>query len=338
MKYPTISVIMATYNSAKTVETCLRRIREQDYPQEKIEIILGDGGSRDQTLKVAKKYRARVVKIKDQTKQGAEYNRAVAAQQATGELLAVIDHDNLLPHNLWLKRLVQPFLEDKKIVGSETIYYRYDKSDSLLGRYFALFGFNDVLPFYLGKADRLAHYYTKPQEYGVFKMADISETPDYFLVDFHPAAIPTIGSNGFLIRRKILFSQAQTDLDHYYHIDVNVDLIRKDFRRYAFVKDSLWHKTGERGIWDYLRRRKLFMEKYYLEQAQGRRFMVYESRDAAKLLWFVFISLTLVKPTLDAARGFSKIRDVAWFVHPFMCLSIVILYTWVLCKKRLLRI
>lgn len=335
IKYPTISIVMPTYNSDGMLDKCLRSIRMQQYPQENIEIIIGDGGSTDDTLLIAKNYGVKIVAIKDKDKQGAEYNRAVAAQSASNEVLAVIDYDNVLPHILWLKNMVQPLLDDKRIIGVETLYYHYNRKDPLLGRYFSLFGANDVLPFYLGKADRLAHYYKNPKEYGVFARADILEKKEYFIVDFDIVSIPTLGSNGFLIRRDILFKNAQTDPDHYYHIDINVDLIRKGFNRYAFIKDTLWHKTNERGFWDYLKRRKLFMEKYYVEQFETRRFSSYEPKDFWGLIWFIFISLTVIKPFLDALRGYRKIHDIAWFLHPFMCFSIVVIYTWVLLKNKL---
>ena len=333
--YPTISIVMPTFNSAGTLEECLQSIRGQHYPQDAVEIILGDGGSTDETTAIAKKYSAKVIRVREKNKQGAEFNRATAAQRANGELLAIVDHDNILPHKNWLTNMVQPILDDKHVVGVETMHYHYDRRDPLLGRYFSLIGANDVLPFYLGKADRLAWYYTNPKEYGVFRKAKIVEKKRYFVVDFDAMAIPTLGSNGFLIRRDILFKNAQTDPDHFYHIDVNVDLIRKGFRRYAFIKDTLWHRTNERGFWDYLKRRKLFMERYYVEQFGSRRFSSYEPKDFWGLLWFIFISVTVIKPLLDALRGYRKIHDPAWFVHPLMCFIIVALYSWVILKRKL---
>ena len=52
--------------------------------------------------------------------------------------LAMIDHDNVLPHAQWLSKMVRPFAENKNIVGVETLRYQYDKKESLLDRYFAL--------------------------------------------------------------------------------------------------------------------------------------------------------------------------------------------------------
>lgn len=48
----TISIIIPTLNSAKTLKDCLASIAMQDYPKDKIEIIIADGGSTDGTLEI----------------------------------------------------------------------------------------------------------------------------------------------------------------------------------------------------------------------------------------------------------------------------------------------
>ena len=81
----------------------------------------------------------------------------------------MIDHDNVLPHDLWFQNMVQPFLEHKDVIGVETLRYHYDPHASLLDRYFALFGAGDPLVWYLGKADRLSYIYDTYQESGIVK-------------------------------------------------------------------------------------------------------------------------------------------------------------------------
>lgn len=43
------SMIMPVLNSQRTIEKALSSIREQDFPQERIEILVIDGGSKDHT-------------------------------------------------------------------------------------------------------------------------------------------------------------------------------------------------------------------------------------------------------------------------------------------------
>ena len=101
MKLPSISVVTATYNSSQTLEKCLRLVREQNYPQEKIEIVLGDGESTDSTPQIAQKYHARMVAIPRHL-QNAEYNRGVAFNKAKNDLVLILDHDNYMPTREYL--------------------------------------------------------------------------------------------------------------------------------------------------------------------------------------------------------------------------------------------
>lgn len=56
------SIIMPTLNSERTIEKVLKSIRNQDFPQEKIELLVIDGGSTDKTVDIAKRYNAKVLK------------------------------------------------------------------------------------------------------------------------------------------------------------------------------------------------------------------------------------------------------------------------------------
>ena len=57
---PTVSFIIPTLNAANVLEECLKPIVNQDYPKEKTEVIITDGGSSDTTLAIAKEYGCRI--------------------------------------------------------------------------------------------------------------------------------------------------------------------------------------------------------------------------------------------------------------------------------------
>ncbi len=323
-EYPTISVVIATFNSANTIGECLRLVREQDYPQGKIEIILGDGGSKDDTLVIAKKYSAKFVRIPTQ-KQHAEYNRGVAFNKAKGELALILDHDNFLPHKKWLAKMVKPLLDNKEIVASTTCYYHYDRNFDIMDRYFALFGTSEPLPYYLHKADRMPQYSKKWSLVGRAK--DMGE---YFLVEFekNPRKFPSIGTNGCLMRRELVLKNAKADPSNHYPIDVLYDMVEKGYNKFAFVKDTIIHLTHSRGFWEFLKRRKKFVEQYHFTDREKRRWSVVMPGDEWEVFLFIFYSLTFVKPFADSLRGFVAIPDIAWFVHPIMCFGTTLMYSY----------
>lgn len=322
-RLPTISVAIATFNSGKTIDRCLRLVREQNYPQGKIEIILGDGGSLDETFKIAKKYKAKFIAIPPE-KQHAEYNRGVAYNKATGELVLILDHDNFLPYKNWLKDMVDPLLENPDMVATNTCYYHYDKSYNLMDRYFALFGTSEPLPYYLHKADRMPQTAKKWVLTGQAK-----DMGNYYLVKFEkdPRKFPSIGTNGCLMRRKVVNKYADVRAEYHYPIDVLFDVIQNGGPdEFGFVKNSIIHLTHSRGFPEFLKRRKRFVEQYHFADRQKRRWSVVMPGDEVGVILFVFYSLTFIRPFIDALIGFIAIADIAWFVHPIMCFGTTIMY------------
>jgi len=325
---PSVSVVIATYNSEKTIDACLKAIRTQVYPQNKIDIILCDGGSIDSTFSLVKKYKVDFVPVPRHL-QNAEYNKGVGVRKAKGDVILMIDHDNIIPHKHWLQKMVKPLVEDPEIVGVETLRYHYSPELSLIDRYYALFGAGDPVAFYLGKADRLSFIYDKYNLRG-----DALDKGNYYKVKFKNENIPTLGANGFVIRRKLLIENARIDGKNFFHIDVNVDLIRKSFNTYAFIKDDIIHLTGYKNITSFLYRRILFMEQFHVQQISQRRYSLFMKGDLIRLIIFIIYSITFVKPLFDSVRGYLKIKDNAWFVHPILCFSMVIIYGSITIKSK----
>lgn len=89
---PSISIITPTYNSAKTLTSCLDSIKNQDYHGD-IEIIIADGGSTDSTLVIAQKYTDKIYLNPLKT---GEAGKAAGVKQAKNEIIALIDSDNMV--------------------------------------------------------------------------------------------------------------------------------------------------------------------------------------------------------------------------------------------------
>lgn len=329
---PTISVVIASYNSERTVEKVLSSVAMQDYPRQKVEVIVADGGSKDKTLEIAEDFGAKIINV-DPKKQNAEYNKGVGVNKAKNEILLLLDHDNIIPHRGWFKKIVKPFVIHPKVVGVEPLRFYYDPKMTLLDRYFALLGGTDPVPYYFGKNSHLSWAFDKYNLWG--KTTDMG---DYYLVEYSADKVPALGGNGAATRRELLLKEARADPDNFFHIDVNVDLIKKGYNTYALFKDSIIHLTNNKLI-SFLLRRKYFIEKYHFEDQKRRRYSVYEpKKDRLKLIYYVFISITVIKPLFDSLRGYIKIRDVAWFIHPIMCLAMLFIYGWTTLKLEVKRV
>lgn len=100
-KYPKVSVIVCSYNGAKTLDRCLESLKHVNYPD--YEVILVDDGSKDNTQEIAAKH-SWVVNIK-QVNKGLSVARNVGGQAAKGEIIAYTDSDCMADPD-WLYYLV----------------------------------------------------------------------------------------------------------------------------------------------------------------------------------------------------------------------------------------
>jgi glycosyltransferase involved in cell wall biosynthesis len=92
MAQPLVSIVMPTFNSAKIITKALASIREQNYPQAQIEILVVDGGSTDQTCVFAKQYGAIVL---ENPKTQQEYAKHIGLMAARGKYVVFLDSDEV---------------------------------------------------------------------------------------------------------------------------------------------------------------------------------------------------------------------------------------------------
>lgn len=100
-----ISVIVPTFNEEENIAQCLVSLSHQTIPRSEYEIIVVDGGSKDATCEIARKY-ADLVFTQTSKKVGGARNDGVKA--AKGDIIATTDADCILPPH-WLKRIAEDF-------------------------------------------------------------------------------------------------------------------------------------------------------------------------------------------------------------------------------------
>ena len=192
-----LSIVIPTLNSEKTLGACLRAIRSQSLPKTDYEIVIADAGSSDRTLEIAKEHD--VGTIAENPLKTGEAGKAAGIKAAKGDIIALIDSDNILPDPDWLKRMLAAF-SDPETVAAEPLEYTWRKNDPALTRYFALLGMNDPICLFTGNYDRMCAVTGKWTELPV-RQKDMG---DCLKLELTADALPTIGANGFVFRRSLL--------------------------------------------------------------------------------------------------------------------------------------
>lgn len=90
MRKPEVSIIIPTYNSEKTLVSCLNSVVAQTYPF--YEIIIVDNFSTDNTLRTARRFKAKVL----QRKGNPALARNVGVSKSTGKYVLFLDSDQVL--------------------------------------------------------------------------------------------------------------------------------------------------------------------------------------------------------------------------------------------------
>lgn len=88
----TLSLITASYNSARTIADTLRSVNVQTYPQ--IEYLVVDGGSKDDTMAIVEREGERVTSAVSEPDKGIydAYNKGL--KRATGDVIGFINSDD----------------------------------------------------------------------------------------------------------------------------------------------------------------------------------------------------------------------------------------------------
>jgi glycosyltransferase involved in cell wall biosynthesis len=99
-----VSILIPAYNAGKWIEDTIESALLQTWSKK--EIIIVDDGSIDSTLRIAKQFESKLVKVIFQENQGASAARNKALEYAQGEYIQWLDADDLLARNKIAEQMI----------------------------------------------------------------------------------------------------------------------------------------------------------------------------------------------------------------------------------------
>jgi len=116
IRWPRISVVVASHNGARTIRDTLEGLKRLEYPD--CEVIVVNDGSRDATADIAAEYDCRLITTENR---GLSNARNTGIRVATGEIVAYID-DDAYPDPHWLHYLAYAFMtSDHAAIGGPNL-------------------------------------------------------------------------------------------------------------------------------------------------------------------------------------------------------------------------
>jgi glycosyltransferase involved in cell wall biosynthesis len=92
---PIISIVTPSYNQGRFLDQAIRSVLDQNYP--KLEYAVQDGGSKDSSIAVLRRYRNRLIHTESNEDKGQGNAINLGFEHATrGEIMAYLDSDDLL--------------------------------------------------------------------------------------------------------------------------------------------------------------------------------------------------------------------------------------------------
>ena len=114
--YPRVSVIILTYNGSEYIQALLDSLSNQSYPQDRVEILVVDNASTDETLSIARQNHPSVKVIALERNIGYAAGNNQALLHASHDLLVFLNQDTIC-HPGFLKTMVRMMETDKTLAA-----------------------------------------------------------------------------------------------------------------------------------------------------------------------------------------------------------------------------
>lgn len=114
-KLPTVSLVIPAYNEEDVIEKTLKKLRKINYPKNKLEVIVVDDGSTDETYNIAKKFESKMIRVFTKQHGGKASALNFGLKKARNEFIAVMDADSFLKKNAL--RNCMKYFDDEKVAA-----------------------------------------------------------------------------------------------------------------------------------------------------------------------------------------------------------------------------
>ncbi len=295
--FPTISFIIPTLNVEAILENCLASIARQDYPREKIEIILADAHSKDRTREIGKKFGAVIL---DDNGKNMEEGKRLALRHATGDYIVFVDSDNEITHSDYLPLAVNALAQNPKALGVESYYLASPKMTSFCAYVTQLLHISDPMAWLMSANPKL--------------VARDGEIERWILPD-GTFSYP-LGANGFVFRRADLQS-VQAD-EKFQDTHVALFLMKNGKREWLRLRGRGVHHYYIQTLWKFVQKRRRAVV-HFLRVQQEMPVNWMKEKPPVPLWLAAVYCVTFFGPAWHTLRGIFRDGDLRWLWHLVAC-------------------
>lgn len=301
-KFPLLSIVIPVLNGEKYLHNFFGSLKKQTLISQ-CEIIVADGQSTDNTVKIAKRYGALVI---NNPYQLAEPGVSLGIEKASADLITIMAVDNFFKDKFALSILVRIF-ENPKIYAAFPKHIS-SKNDSIFSKYINTF------------TDPFTHFiYGDSSNARTFKniYLTITHNDKYDIYDYKSYPIkPIIAlAQGLTIRKSILTNRREK-----YDDIVPIYQLIKQNKQIAYVHSiGLIHHTIT-NIFHFIRRQRWTTYNYLTAKKQGINLRLNDItlKQKIKIMLFPIYALTFFPSLIYALFKSVTQQKKLWLFHPFI--------------------
>ncbi len=309
--YPKISIIIPTKDDAKGLEKCILSIKRQSYPQNKLEIIVVNDRSKDNTASIIRKYKAIYLdNIFDGNKtiNRSEVGKSIGLHNAKGKYVYVLEQDIELVGNNFFEKLVYPLEADEKIVAS---FGREGVPSKKMTWVTKFISYHPI------QCDPMYEYFSASINSRVVK-----KTKNYWILNYANFKIPPAGR--MLFRTSVIKANESWNWPGFFDLDSVCALVKDGYHTFAYVPSAgIYHfhaKTLSHLV--YKRVRNLHMHFFpYQETTYFKWFDVSNKKDIFKIIaWIIYANL-IIPATIRGIYRAIKEKDSVLLAEPLITIA-----------------
>lgn len=330
-KNPVLSIIIATLNSEKLLPDVLKSIDKQSFSKNKIEILVLDGGSTDDTKKIASRFGCTVI---HNPRTVPVYGKYLGFVHAKGKYVMYLDSDEVIEDIDSIERKMNTFITYPSVHAVTGSGYKNPKGYPFINQYINEFG--DPFSFFYYRLSKDVHFFipTMKQKYKVvaegkedivFNFSEAKELPILELI-----AVGSIVDKEFLLKHFNKIKNTYELVAHFFYL-----MVSKEANIAITKNDPLIHYSSN-GLKKYLGKITSRVVNNIFTPAKegflGRDEFGSKSIPLKKYL-FIPYSFSIIFPLFDAIYLSITRKNIGYFVHVFLCIYTAGLILYYLCLK-----
>lgn len=311
-----VSFILGILNAERTLEECLNGIFTQDYPKSAFEVIIIDGGSTDKTLRIIDSFMKKEKNIlllhnPKKLSEGRGMSKDMGIKKAKGDIVILLDHDNLISDPRWLRKILLPF-KNKQVMASQSLL-EFRKEDSNFLKYVNAAGVEDpfAIPYSL-----VAQVQLYPHKFRLVEEA-------FYLHRLDPNSVLFGGANGCAFVKDVFEKIGGYTRD--------VDVFAKMAELHMLVavpkQARLYHKTAS-NLWTFMKKKGLYFYRFINKEYAEKDFQWVKPGFANTLRFFLMVAsnLSFIVPSTLAFKKTFETGRLFWLLHPLYVFFVTLEY------------